>query len=185
MKALVVGYGLIGAALAAQLRDRAYEVTTTRKRALSGHICLDLEHPPADIPLDGKAIYDIAFLCAGIKDPAHCEGPGPAWRVNVDGVVAIADLLAAKGTRLVYISSTTVEWSPCARARQHAQVEAMIHAYRPLIIRAGPVTEESVADLCEKIMGHVEAHRRGVVHWRWAPPEPHRYGHAYHTGWKY
>ncbi len=53
--------------------------------------------------------YDIAFLCAGTKGFADCEGNREAFRADVDGNIRLARRLLKVGTFVVFVSTDAVE----------------------------------------------------------------------------
>ena len=110
-KFLVVGVdGQVGGPLADHLQSQGVNVlgTTRRKdRVGNGRVYLDLAEPEENWP----ALPDVetAILCASVTRLETCENdPTGTAKVNVDGVVALARKLAARGTHILYLSTTGV-----------------------------------------------------------------------------
>jgi NAD(P)-dependent dehydrogenase (short-subunit alcohol dehydrogenase family) len=108
---LVVGVdGQVGGPLADHLQSQGVNVlgTTRRKdRVENGRVYLDLAEPEENWP----ALPDVetAILCASVTRLETCENdPTGTAKVNVDGVVALARKLAARGTHILYLSTTGV-----------------------------------------------------------------------------
>jgi dTDP-4-dehydrorhamnose reductase len=107
---VVGGDGLVGGVLAAHLRargDRVVETSRRNDRIAAGALKLDLAADPASWPelppLKG------AVLCAAIARLQDCEqDPRGSWRVNVEGVAALARRLTAAGVATVFLSTDKV-----------------------------------------------------------------------------
>ncbi len=68
--------------------------------------------------------YDVAFLCAGTKGFAECEGNRKAFRSDVDGNIRLGRTLWRSGTFVVFVSTDAVEWGlHTAYARNRFLVE--------------------------------------------------------------
>lgn len=155
---IVSGDGLIGSALAAYNSSLACRViTTTRKRSGSTThaFYLDLAAEFSLDFLDYK--IDSAFLCAGITNIFACEADSvSARKVNVDGILSLATMLADRGVRLIFLSSNSVfdgraevdEFSlTCPTTeygRQKAEVEnALLKMKNVAIVRLSKVMSSS------------------------------------------
>lgn len=153
MKALVVGAdGLIGASLAESLRHAGHEVLGTSRRKQSGGLMLDLakaeefQAPPG---------IEIAFICAGIGSLFECaQSPEATARVNVVGTAFLAQQLAERGGKVVYLSTNLVfdgsapaaETSdpvkPCCEyGRQKAELESRLEGDDYACVRLTKVAE--------------------------------------------
>lgn len=113
MKVLVVGGdGRIAGSLLAALRGRGTNVAwTSRRGEEGGAIPLDLAAPEIGA-LPGDATH--AVICAGITQIAACENsPAASRHVNVAGVLRVAEALVARGTRLIYLSSSAALGARC------------------------------------------------------------------------
>lgn len=124
MITLVVGAtGILGAALMKDERLGARWGTT--RKAIHGYVTYDLDsEAPPQSPRP-----DLAFLCAGTKGYAECEGNRKAFRSDVDGNIRLARYLVAQGTFVVFVSSDAVEWAlHTAYARNRFMVELAVGA---------------------------------------------------------
>lgn len=71
--------------------------------------------------------YELAFLCAGTKGFANCEGNRQAFLADVDGNIRLARALLRCGTFVVFVSTDAVEVaSGAAYARNRLLVEFAI-----------------------------------------------------------
>jgi dTDP-4-dehydrorhamnose reductase len=164
MRALVVGGdGLIGAAVADVMRQRGFAVVATTRR---GHVGGEWHWFDLMVPRFPLPAADVAVLCAGIAGFRECEGYSKSWRINVDGVLAAGRHLLDRGTFVVYVSSTAVEWSDCAYARQRATVEVGLQAVEDLaIVRAEKVTAGNVSTFARWVAELADRRLPGVHHW--------------------
>jgi dTDP-4-dehydrorhamnose reductase len=109
MYLIIGGDAEIGQALAAVLRTAQARVVCTTRRAVPapGWINLDLAAIPADwAPPDGT---QAACITAAVARLAACEAdPAGAARVNVDGTIALAERLAARGIYTLFLSTNQV-----------------------------------------------------------------------------
>ena len=110
---------------------------------------------------------ELAFLCAGTKGFAECEGNRAAFRADVDGNIALARHLLRCGTFVVFVSTDAVEVAAgAAYARNRLLVELAIGdhdncaIFRPGRFDAGNVGEAA------KALAAVGLERRGGLH-RW------------------
>lgn len=163
---VIGGDGLIGGAIATELIRGGAEVLATSRRCDGDALhFLDLLTVPAQLP-DLMMHSRVAYLCAGVNGFAQCEGNRESWRVNVDGVIRVAERLHGAANAwlrrwpptsgywvpldlpfLVYVSSDAVEWSGNAYARQRATAETALRGIagdRLAILRAGKVTATTV-----------------------------------------
>lgn len=151
MISLIVGAdGLLGSHL--MLDERLGSRWGTVRKARLGFTEFHLENfDPPNVP-----VPDIAFLCAGTKGFAECEGNRDAFRADVDGNVCLANRLLRTGTFVVFVSTDAVEWGlHTAYARNRYYVELALAGnlnaaiFRPRKFEAGRVRE--VAKLCADI----------------------------------
>jgi dTDP-4-dehydrorhamnose reductase len=108
LRVLVVGEGLIGAALARHLERQGHSVVPTSRRpdAGGGFLHLDLAEPQgwSDLP-----DVDAAVLCAAVARLADCDAdPEGSARINVAGCVELAQRLAGRGAQAVLLSTDKV-----------------------------------------------------------------------------
>jgi dTDP-4-dehydrorhamnose reductase len=170
MRELVIGAdGFVGA----RLKELSGAVGTTRRkpkrrgpkrrnstRAGTHHLDL-LAIDEAKLP-----VADVVYLCAGVNGTMNCEGNRPSWYVNVDAPLQLARHYGGRGAFVVIISSTTVEWSGSAYARQRAQVEAALFGNPNVgIVRAGRVTRDNRDDLCAVMMRIGRGGVAGIAMW--------------------
>ena len=108
LDALIVGGdSLIGRHLGLALRSAGRRFRATSRRARAGALPLDLA-APAFAAFDGLA-FGCAYICAAVTDLRACERhPEAAARVNLEGTLAVMRMLAARGTELVFFSSSQV-----------------------------------------------------------------------------
>jgi dTDP-4-dehydrorhamnose reductase len=104
---LIVGStGLIGRALC-QEAGRAGRVCIGTSPEPGAPCYLELKNPPESWRI--PAGIDQAILCAAITELAACEAdPAGTRAVNVVATLALADLIAARGGTLAFLSSTQV-----------------------------------------------------------------------------
>jgi dTDP-4-dehydrorhamnose reductase len=153
VKALVVGVdGLIGASLAEFLRHAGHEVLWTTRRKHSDGLMLDLAKAEEfQVPPD----VDTAFICAGIGSLVECaKSPEATARVNVVRTACLAQRLAERGSRVVYLSTNLVfdgsvsaadisdPVRPCCEyGRQKADLESHLHGDDYACVRLTKVVE--------------------------------------------
>ena len=148
---MIIGNGFIGKALSEIL----YSPILTRKD-------LDLLNFTKEQLPEAKQV----FLCAGVNGAKACEGSSDAYKVNVDATIKIAKHYSSKGSFLVWISSTMVEWSDCAYARQKALSEiALLTMPNVAVVRAGRVLKENVNDLCLTMYRIADTKSEGLHLW--------------------
>lgn len=104
---VVGGDGGIGFALREAIKIRGGEVRHTTRRKSRNNIFLDLEYLPEN--LNFLENYTCAFLCAGRTGYVDCKNnPLSTHKVNVEGIVAVAEELVDKGSFVVFLSSSAV-----------------------------------------------------------------------------
>lgn len=159
IEAIIGADGFIGSALALKLPDAIR--TTRRFQPEQGRWPFDLM-VGGDLP-----VCDVAYLCAGINGNLICARfPQESWRTNVDGTIHVAEHFAWHGAFLVWISSTTVEWSTDIYGTQRRITEGILRTMPHVgIIRAGRVTRENVSDLCGEMIRIGRNRIRGVTLW--------------------
>jgi dTDP-4-dehydrorhamnose reductase len=110
-------------------------------------------------------LADIVYICAGVNGAMACEGNSKAYRVNVDGTVKLAQHYSKTGF-VVWISSTTVEWSNSAYARMKQVTEGILRVMPNVgIVRAGRVVNSNVEDLCKTLIDVGRGKITGVTLW--------------------
>ncbi len=108
--ALVVGInGTIGSALFAALESAHVEVWgTTRRDDSLGVFYLDLMDNPGKWEFPDLH-FDVVYLCAGICKMDQCErDPVTAYKINVEGMTALARYFSQAGSFVVYLSTNQV-----------------------------------------------------------------------------
>ena len=107
---LVGGDSEIAAATATFLRNRGHAVLATTRR--SERVSADRPFLDLSQPLDGwqpPAGTRAACLCAAVARLGDCANdPDGSARVNVTGILAVADRLLARGIPLVFLSTDKV-----------------------------------------------------------------------------
>ncbi len=104
---IVGGDSLIGRYLGGTLSRAGRPFRSTSRRAEAEALPLDLAAPDF-AAFDGLA-FGCAYICAAVTDLRACErDPAAAARVNVEGTLAVMRMLAARGTELVFLSSSQV-----------------------------------------------------------------------------
>ncbi len=155
---VIIGEGFIGGMLARLIPDAIQ--TTRRPRVLDGRWPYDMT--------EGGSLPDVevAFLCAGVNGSLSCaRDPQGSYRTNVDGTVRVAEHYRGKAF-LVWLSSTTVEWSSDDYGTQKRMAESILRQMPHVgIVRAGRVTTGNVRDLCRKMIEVGEAKIPGVHLW--------------------
>lgn len=107
---------------------------------------------------------DVSFLCAAVANYRLCEGNAEAWRINVDGTLAVAKRLMRAGSFVVFLSSVAAEWAThSAYGRAKAIVECTLQAMGdPAIIRFERVTPITVETMVSRVLGIGLARRPGI-----------------------
>ncbi len=105
---IVGGDSTIGAALARQASAAGHRILCTSRRPASDNVLsLDLASDPASWMLPERV--DVAFLCAAVTSIEVCRTQPVGTRlVNVERTLALARLLAARGVRVVFLSTNQV-----------------------------------------------------------------------------
>jgi len=153
---------MVGAALVQRLRRSGLEVRGTARRrdaVTDTNLFLDLSAVPGS--WSPPKPVDVAILCAGVTRLKACkEQPETSRRINVDGIVQIAETLREQGAFIIYLSTNQVfdgtrplvapsdSTSPVTEyGRQKAEAEQSLH-------KAGAV--DAIVRLT-KVMGPVNA----------------------------
>ena len=105
MKALLLGNtGLLGQAMAKELRGRNIRVHEAARRGSASH--LNVEDLPSLSALLAEASPDIVINCVALVDIDACErDPGRAWRVNGRPLAVLADWAATHDRPLLHVST--------------------------------------------------------------------------------
>jgi len=107
---IIGGDGLIGSALAHFFENAGESaISTTRKKSTtcSNRIYLDLTEEMSDWKFNDSV--DVVIFCSGITKVDHCESDKSTSRiVNVVSVCKLADIIADKGARIIFLSSNAV-----------------------------------------------------------------------------
>lgn len=110
--------------------------------------------------------YDVAFLCAGTKGHAECEGNVDAFRADVDGNIKIIRHLVGQGTFCVFVSTDAVERMPGAYARNRMLVEIAVGGLPNVaIFRPGRFTAETVDRVAAKCAAVGIEKVEGLTRW--------------------
>lgn len=160
MRELVIGVdGFIGS----RLREMAgAEGTSRRNPTMHQFHYLDLLGF-AEMALPDAAVV---YICAGVNGAMNCAGNRDSYRINVDATIRLAQHYSARGAFVVWISSTSVEWSAEAYARQKALAETALRMLPNVgIIRAGRVLKSNVDDLCNHMIAVGRSRIKGVTLW--------------------
>lgn len=108
---IVGGDSTIGSALNQRLLAEGYQVTcSTRRPGNFGEksLYLDLQNQDSFLTIKDRR-FDAAVFCGAITSIQKCEqNPAQTRKVNVDGTLALADLLAEAGSHLVFLSTNMV-----------------------------------------------------------------------------
>lgn len=107
-------------------------IRTTRRQDREG-LLLDLAHLPENLSFGQE--FSCAFICAAISSFADCElDPKGTFKVNVDGMLAVARVLLEKGCFVVFLSSSSVfdgskpwsdEYSPRSPSTEYGRQKAI------------------------------------------------------------
>lgn len=108
---IVGGDGIIGSALNKRLLAEGYQVTcSSRRPGVYGDtsLYLDLQDSDSFFTIKDRR-FDAAVLCGAITSIEKCEeDPERTRQVNVDGTLALSDLLAEAGSHLFFLSTNMV-----------------------------------------------------------------------------
>jgi len=108
---VVGGDSVIGSSLFHRLTQTGFHATATTRRHIGirkDSIYLDLGVPASFENILGYH-YDYAVLCGAVTSLKTCEeNPQQTRCINVDGTIALADLLTQEGSRLIFVSSNMV-----------------------------------------------------------------------------
>lgn len=146
---LIVGHtGTLGAAI------------LERTRPLGHPYLRRLEDEP-------KTEAKLAYLCAGTKGHAECEGNAAAFRADVDGNIRLAKHLLRQGAFVVFVSTDAVEKMAGAYARNRMYVElALIMQSNVAIVRPGKFDANTVGPLADLCINVGENRKEGLHYWR-------------------
>jgi dTDP-4-dehydrorhamnose reductase len=118
-----------------------------------------------------EAVQDLpkietAYLCAGTKGFAECEGNREAFRADVDGNIRLIGDLMKDGAFVVFISTDAVEKVNAAYARNRLLVEQTLWL-RPncAVVRPGKFNEQTVGPLADLCILVGKQRREGVHYW--------------------
>lgn len=158
MKELVIGLGFIGT----RLREMTNAEGATRGNPIyHPHHVIDL----LNVKPDTLPTADLVYITAGINGQAACEGNPKSWLTNCDGTISITREYTRRGSWVVWLSSSTVEWASSAYARQKAFTESVLLNMDCSIIRPGRVTKENLEDLCTTIINAGRNKWPGITRW--------------------
>ena len=108
-----------------------------------------------------------AYLCAGTKGHAECEGNAEAFRADVDGNIRLAKHLLRQGAFVVFVSTDAVEKMAGAYARNRMYVElALIMQPNVAIVRPGKFDASNVGPLADLCIDVGENRKEGLHYWR-------------------
>lgn len=107
---VVGGESMVGAALVQRLTRSGMNVrgTTRRHDAITDtNLFLDLSPVPDN--WSPPEPVDVAILCAGVTRLKACkEQPEESRRINVEGIVKVAEILRKQGAFIIYLSTNQV-----------------------------------------------------------------------------
>lgn len=111
-KVLIVGAdGVIGSALEEHLIREGYQVTGSTRRLnqlTTKRLYLDLKDTRTFSNL-GHQRFDTAVICGAVTSLQICEErPSLTRKINVDGTIALAELLSKADTHLIFLSTNLV-----------------------------------------------------------------------------
>jgi dTDP-4-dehydrorhamnose reductase len=111
-KVLIVGAdGVIGSALESHLISIGYQATGSTRRLNQfpvNRIHLDLEDTNTLISLERQR-YETAVICGAVTSQQICEeNPAYTRRINVDGTIALVELLSKNDTHIIFLSTNLV-----------------------------------------------------------------------------
>ena len=155
MTILVTGAtGLLGAALSRHLEAE-------------GHYALPYPHRLEAQNVAYPIGCELAFLCAGTKGFAECEGNRAAFRADVDGNIALARHLLRCGTFVVFVSTDAVEVAAgAAYARNRLLVELAIGGEPNVaIFRPGRFDAGNVGEAARALADVGLERRAGLTRW--------------------
>lgn len=124
---------------------------------------------PTRLENEGYAFgYETAYLCAGTKGYAECEGNREAFRADVDGNIRLAKHLLRQGTFVVFVSTDGVEWGAhTAYARNRLLVEmALVMQPNVAIVRPSKFDKQTVGPLADLCIAVGEGRKEGLHYWR-------------------
>jgi len=129
---------------------------------------LSIDFDIADDPkFEWLSEIEMAFLCAGTKGFAECEGNRKAFRSDVDGNIRLARHLLKQGTFVVFVSTDAVEWAlHTAYARNRFMVELAIgHLPNVAIFRPAKFDTGNVAEVARACAEVGLKRKEGLTRW--------------------
>ena len=161
MRELIIGMdGFIGRNLCRHIPDALKTTRCNASLDAPGVSYFDMLNPG---PLPDA---DVVYICTGVNGALTVsQDTQRAYRVNVDGTIYVADYYP-QSTFIVWLGSTTCEWSTEHYGRQKQAAESYLRRLPNVgIIRAGRVLQSNVDDLCELMMDVGRNRKRGVRLW--------------------
>jgi len=108
---IVGGDSTIGSALNKRLLAEGYQVTSSSRRPGNlgdKSLYVDLQEPASFSILKNRH-FDVTVLCGAITSIQKCEeNPEQTRKVNVEGTLALANILLESGSHLIFLSTNMV-----------------------------------------------------------------------------
>lgn len=115
---------------------------------------------------DLKLVVTTAYLCAGTKGFAECEGNLKAFRSDVDGNIRLIRDLRKQGAFVVFISTDAVERIDAAYSRNRLLVEQFLWTQSNCaVIRPERFNEQSAPALAHFCIAVGTYEKEGVHYW--------------------
>ena len=174
MHLVIGGDGMIGTALRHELERRhlPWAATTRREKSASSlewpqRLFIDLAaHDFRDwkLPLITSGTV---YLVAAMSKFLDCESNPLAWRVNVDGPIALAQIYSHRGAFVVFISSEAVEKAGgTAYGRHKAFAESYMQTIDAAIVRPAKIPVDQVGVFANAVVDIGTARRPGLTRWK-------------------
>ena len=174
MHLVIGGDGMVGTALRHELERRHLPWTASTRR---GHFISTVDWPQR-IFIDLAAhdfrdwnlpviVKGTVYLVAAMTRFVDCESNPIAWRVNVDGPIALAQNYSKRGAFVVFISSEAVEKaSATAYGRQKAFTESYMHAIDAAIVRPSKIPVDQADAFASAVVDIGTARKPGLTRWK-------------------